>query len=62
MVYRKRTSFQRGLIVAQVSEFLLILGSMALSLVHVDVPVLGLIILVEPITIGVSIYIMPFSH
>ncbi len=62
MVYRKRTSFQTGLIVAQLSEFSLILGSMALSLVHIDAPMPGLITLVEPITIGVSTYIILFSH
>jgi hypothetical protein len=50
------------LTVAQVSEFSLILGSMALSLGHIEAPVLGLITLVGLITIGVSTYMILYSH
>lgn len=62
MGYRKRTGFLAGLTVAQVSEFSLILGSMALSLGHIEAPVLGLITLVGLITIGVSTYMILYSH
>jgi Kef-type K+ transport system membrane component KefB len=62
MGYRKRTGFLAGLTVAQISEFSLILGSMALSLGHIDAPVLGLITLVGLITIGVSTYMILYSH
>ena len=62
MGYRKRTSFLAGLTVAQISEFSLILGAMALSLGHIDAPVLGLITLVGLITIGVSTYMILYSH
>lgn len=62
MGYRKRTGFLAGLTVAQISEFSLILGSMALSLGHIDAPVLGLITLVGLITIGISTYMILYSH
>jgi len=62
MGYRKRTGFLAGLTVAQISEFSLILGSMALSIGHIDAPVLGLITLVGLITIGVSTYMILYSH
>ncbi|MDR4470802.1 MAG: cation:proton antiporter [Nitrospira sp.] len=62
MGYRKRTSFLAGLTVAQISEFSLILGAMALRLGHIDAPVLGLITLVGLITIGVSTYMILYSH
>ena len=62
MGYRKRTGFLAGLTVAQISEFSLILGSMALSLGHIDAPVLGLITLVGLITIGISTYLILYSH
>lgn len=62
MGYRKRTGFLAGLTVAQISEFSLILGSMALSLGHIEAPVLGLITLVGLVTIGVSTYMILYSH
>lgn len=62
MGYRKRTGFLAGLTVAQISEFSLILGAMALGLGHIEAPVLGLITLVGLITIGVSTYMILYSH
>jgi voltage-gated potassium channel Kch len=62
MGYRKRTGFLAGLTVAQISEFSLILGAMALSLGHIEAPTLGLITLVGLVTIGVSTYMILYSH
>lgn len=62
MGYRKRTGFLAGLTVAQISEFSLILGAMALSLGHIEAPTLGLITLVGLVTIGMSTYMILYSH
>ncbi len=62
MGYRKRTGFLAGLTVAQISEFSLILGSMGVSLGHITPPVLGLITLVGLATIGLSTYMILYSH
>jgi Kef-type K+ transport system membrane component KefB len=62
MGYRKRTSFLAGLNVAQISEFSLILAAMGMSLGHIDEKTMGLITLVGLITIGISTYLIIYSH
>jgi Kef-type K+ transport system membrane component KefB len=62
MGYRKRTGFLAGLTVAQISEFSLILGALGVSLGHINTEALGLITLVGLITIGISTYMILYSH
>lgn len=62
MGYSKRTGFLAGLTVAQISEFSLILAALGLSLGHIDREILGLITLVGLITIGLSTYLILYSH
>ena len=62
MGYRKRTGFLAGLTVAQISEFSLILGALGLTLGHIDDETMGLITLVGLITIGLSTYMIMYSH
>lgn len=62
MGYRKRTGFLSGLNVAQISEFSLILAALGLSLGQIDEETLGLITLVGLITIGISTYLIMYSH
>jgi Kef-type K+ transport system membrane component KefB len=62
MGYRKRTSFLAGLNVAQISEFSLILASLGLALGHIDQHVMGLVTMVGLITIGLSTYMILYSH
>jgi Kef-type K+ transport system membrane component KefB len=62
MGYRKRTGFLAGLNVAQISEFSLILAALGLSLGQIDEETLGLITLVGLFTIGVSTYLINYSH
>jgi hypothetical protein len=62
MGYRKRTGFLTGLTVAQISEFSLILGSFGKDLGHIDASALGLITLVGLVTIGLSTYMILYSH
>jgi Kef-type K+ transport system membrane component KefB len=62
MGYRKRTSLLSGLTVAQISEFSLILAALGLSLGHIGEETVGLITLVGLITIGVSTYMILYSH
>jgi len=62
MGYSKRTGFLAGLTVAQISEFSLILGALGVSLGHIDRQALGLITLVGLITIGLSTYLILYSH
>jgi Kef-type K+ transport system membrane component KefB len=62
MGYRKRTSFLAGLTVAQISEFSLILAALGMSLGHIDEKTIGLITLVGLITIGISTYLIIYSH
>ncbi len=62
MGYRKRTGFLAGLTVAQISEFSLILGALGVSLGHIDMDTMGLITLVGLITIGLSTYMILYSH
>jgi len=62
MGYRKRTSFLAGLTVAQISEFSLILGALGMALGHITGQTMGLITLVGLITIGLSTYLILYSH
>jgi len=59
--YRRKTSLQTGLTVAQVSEFSLILIALGVSLGHVPPPVLSLVTLVGLITIFGSTYLVLYS-
>jgi hypothetical protein len=62
MGYRKRTGFLTGLTVAQISEFSLILGALGLSVGHIDEEAMGLITTVGLVTIGLSTYMILYSH
>jgi hypothetical protein len=62
MGYRKRTSFLAGLTVAQISEFSLIFAGLGLQVGHLNEEVVGLITLVGLITIGLSTYLILYSH
>lgn len=59
--YRKKTSLQVGLTVAQISEFSLILVGLGVSLGHVDSSILSLATLVGIITIFISSYLVRYS-
>lgn len=60
--FKKRTGFLAGLTVAQISEFSLILGALGLSLGHINHDAMGIITLVGLITIGLSTYLILYSH
>lgn len=62
MGYRKRTSFLAGLTVAQISEFSLIFAALGHSLGHISQETVGLVTLVGMITIGLSTYMIIYSH
>ena len=62
MGYRKYTSTMTGLSLSQISEFSLILGALGLSLGHIDDEAMGLITLIGLITIGLSTYMIMYSH
>ncbi|QKT04498.1 cation:proton antiporter [Ectothiorhodospiraceae bacterium 2226] len=62
MGYRRRTGFLAGLTVAQISEFSLILVALGLTLGHIDPDTVGLVTLVGLITIGLSTYMILYSH
>ncbi|MEX2099882.1 MAG: cation:proton antiporter family protein [Acidimicrobiia bacterium] len=62
MGYRKRTGFLAGLTVAQISEFSLILAALGLSLGHIEEDTMALITLVGLVTIGLSTYLILYSH
>jgi Kef-type K+ transport system membrane component KefB len=62
MGYRKRTSFLAGLTVAQISEFSLIFAGLGLAVGHISEEIVGLITLVGLITIGLSTYLILYSH
>ncbi len=62
MGYRRRTGFLAGLTVAQISEFSLILTALGVGLGHVGKETLGLVTLVGLITIGLSTYMILYSH
>lgn len=62
MGYRKRTAFLAGLTVAQISEFSLIFAGLGLAVGHITEETVGLITLVGLITIGLSTYLILYSH
>lgn len=62
MGYRKRTGFLAGLTVAQISEFSLLFGALGVTLGHINRDTLSLITLVGIITIGLSTYMILYSH
>lgn len=62
MGYRKRTAFLAGLTVAQISEFSLIFAALGLTVGHITDEIVGLITLVGLITIGLSTYLILYSH
>ncbi|MDX5346093.1 MAG: cation:proton antiporter, partial [Hymenobacteraceae bacterium] len=62
MGYRSRTGFLAGLTVAQISEFSLIFAALGVSLGHLSEIDMGLITLVGLITIGLSTYLILYSH
>jgi len=62
MGYSRRVSFLAGLAVAQISEFSLILITLGRELGHVDQDAVGLVTLVGLITIGLSTYLILYSH
>jgi Kef-type K+ transport system membrane component KefB len=62
MGYRRRVGFLAGLTVAQISEFSLILTALGLELGHIENETLGLVTLVGLITIGLSTYLILYSH
>lgn len=62
MGYRKRTALLAGFTVAQSSEFSLIFAGMGLAIGHITDEVVGLITLVGLITIGLSTYLILYSH
>jgi len=59
--YKKKTSLQTGLTVAQISEFSLILLTLGLSYGHVTQEALSLVTLVGILTIFVSTYLVMYS-
>lgn len=62
MRYPRRVSFLSGVVVAQISEFSLILIALAQQLGHVENEAVGLVTLVGLITIGISTYMINYSH
>ena len=62
MRYAKHTAVTAGLTLGQISEFSLILAALGLSLGHIDKPTVGLITLIGLITIGLSTYMILYSH
>jgi hypothetical protein len=60
--YNKKTGFMAGLTVAQISEFSLIFAGLGLAVGHITDEVVGLITLVGLITIGLSTYLILYSH
>ncbi len=59
--YRKKTSFQTGMMAAQISEFSLILVGLGVTLKQVDPSVLSTVTLVGIITIFISTYFIYYS-
>ncbi|TSC70088.1 MAG: sodium/hydrogen exchanger, partial [Parcubacteria group bacterium Gr01-1014_46] len=59
--YRKKTSFQTGMMAAQISEFSLILVALGVSLGQVAPNVLSMVTLVGLITIFISSYLILYS-
>ncbi len=61
MGYRRRTAFLAGLVVAQISEFSLIVAALGLKIGHIDNEIMGLITLVGVVTIFISTYMILYS-
>lgn len=61
MGFRKKTSFQTGMMAAQISEFSLILVALGVSLGQVSQSVLSMVTLVGIITIFISSYLILYS-
>ncbi len=59
--YSKRTGFQTGLTVAQISEFSLILAALGFQVGHISREILSLITLVGLVTIAGSTYLILYS-
>lgn len=59
--YRKKTSFQTGMMAAQISEFSLILVGLGVTLKQVDSSVLSTVTLVGILTIFISTYLIFYS-
>lgn len=62
MGYRKRTSFLSGIMLAQISEFSLILVALGYRLKHIDEATVSLITLSGIITIGISSYLILYAN
>lgn len=62
MGYRRRTGFLAGLTVAQISEFSFILMALGLAIGHVTQVEVGLVTMVGILTIGISSYMIIYSH
>lgn len=62
MGYRRRTGFLAGLTVAQISEFSFILMALGLAIGHVTQTEVGLVTMVGILTIGISSYMIIYSH
>ncbi len=62
MGYTKRTSFKTAVTMAQISEFSLVLGSLALSKGRVSEDFVSILTLVALLTIAVSTYLMMYSE
>lgn len=60
--YNRKTGYQAGLTVAQISEFSLILGALGLRMGHLSQEILSLITLVGLITISGSTYLILYSE
>lgn len=60
--FRKKTSFQTGLTVAQVSEFSFILIALGVRLGHLEQEILSLVTLVGLVTIAISSYFIQYSE
>ncbi|MHB1458554.1 MAG: cation:proton antiporter domain-containing protein [Armatimonadota bacterium] len=62
MGYRKRTSFLSGIMLAQISEFSLILVALGYQLKHINEATVSLITLSGIITIGISSYLILYAN
>lgn len=59
--FHKKTGFQAGLAVAQISEFSLILATLAFNIGHINTEILTIITLVGLVTISGSTYLILYS-
>ncbi len=60
--YKKRTNFLAGTSLAQISEFSLILVLLGFTLGHLNQSIMSLAVLVAIFTIGISSYMLYYSH